>query len=95
MSGRYDEALSTAKQLLEHSKKGEVSPLIAHRYLAPIYIRLGMEDKARAHAEEILKIDPNFSLESVSSFMVFKDPAHTEKILGDLHKAGIPEHPHK
>ena len=49
-----------------------------------------IEDAGRL--EEILKIDPKFTLEIFKGVtMDFKDPAHAEKYAGDLRKAGIPE----
>ena len=92
-TGRYQEALATYKQLLESSRKGEFNPLIVHLNLAATYIMLGREEEARAHAAEVLKINSNFSLEWVRKVSIYKDPAHLERSLDALCKAGVPETP--
>jgi adenylate cyclase len=89
MAGRYEEALAAYKQLLDRSRKGEVPPLWAHIGLAVTYMELGLEEEARAHAAEVMRIDPNFSLESWSKADFFKDPAHFERLLDTLRKAGL------
>ncbi|MBW1707596.1 MAG: tetratricopeptide repeat protein, partial [Deltaproteobacteria bacterium] len=92
-TGRYEEALATYKQLLERSLKGECDPLVAHLNMAATYIMLGREEEARAHAAEVFKINPNFSLEWIRKVSLYKDPAHLERSLDALRKAGIPEKP--
>jgi adenylate cyclase len=84
MAGRYEEALAAYKQLLDRSGKGEVPPLWAHRGLAVLYIELGREEEARAHAAEVLRINPNFSLEVWKKSRFYKDPAHLERVLDAL-----------
>jgi adenylate cyclase len=88
-TGRYEEALATYKQLLERSRKGEFNPLLVHLNLAATYIMLGRQEEARAHAAEVLKINPNFSLEWVRKVSLYKDPAHLERHLNALRKAGL------
>jgi len=92
-TGRYEEALTIYKQLLARSRKGEYNPLPAHLNLAGTYIMLGREEEARAHAAEVLRINPNLSLEWVRKASFYKDPAHLERVLSALHKAGLPETP--
>jgi adenylate cyclase len=90
MAGRYDEALAAGKVLLAHAQKGEFSLLWAHKDLAEAYIALGQDDKARMHAEEVLKINPKFSLaDERKMFYYFKDPTHLEHYLDILRKAGL------
>ena len=57
--------------------------------LADVYLRLGQPDKARAQAEEVLKINPKFSLESMKILTAFKDPVLKERRLAELRKAGL------
>jgi tetratricopeptide (TPR) repeat protein len=89
ISGRYEEALATYKQLLDRSRKGEIPPLWAHMGLAEVYIELGREEDARAHAAEVLRINPNFSLEVWKKSRFYKDEAHLERRLDALRKAGL------
>ena len=46
-------------------------------------------EKARAQAEEVLKINPKFSLESMKILTAFKDPVLKERRLAELRKAGL------
>ena len=62
---------------------------MAHVRLAEAYVGLGQLDKARAQAEEVLKINPKFSLESMKLLTAFKDPVLKERRLAELRKAGL------
>jgi len=88
--GRYQEALAASELLLARAQKGEFNLFLAHRSLAEAYIGLGQNDKARAHAEEALKINPNFSLANYRKLLYFyRDPAHLERHIDALRKAGL------
>ncbi|MCK5487102.1 MAG: tetratricopeptide repeat protein, partial [Desulfobacterales bacterium] len=93
MTGRYEEALTVYKQLLDRSLKGEYPAYGAHLFLAEVYAEFGKEEEARTHVAEVLKIKPGFSLDVVSKISTYeyKDPAHLERRLNALRKAGIPE----
>jgi adenylate cyclase len=93
-TGRYEEALALSKELLERSLKGEYNPVFAHMHMAMNYIELGREAEARAHMQEILGIDPNWSLERYRKIIYYyKDPAVVERKVEALRKAGLPETP--
>jgi Tfp pilus assembly protein PilF len=77
--------------LLERSQKGEFDLLKAHLELVPAYIGLGQEKEARAHAEEVLKINPNFSLSQYQKAWPYKNPAHLKRLIALYRKAGLPE----
>jgi tetratricopeptide (TPR) repeat protein len=89
LAGRYEEALAAGELLLARAQKGEFSPFLAHSDLAEVYIGLGEEDKARAHVEEMLKINPNYSLADVRKRMIYRDPAHLERRIDALRRAGL------
>ena len=75
------------------AKQGEISPLDSHLRLADVYSELGEYKKARAHVDDALKLDANYSLKSVQrSHNQFKDPNHLDRIINSLRKAGLPEH---
>jgi adenylate cyclase len=87
--GRYQEAIEACRLMLDRSRKGEINPLFAHVFLAEAYVGLGQLDKAREQAEEVLKIDPQFSLESEKRLTALKDPVYGERRLAALRKAGL------
>jgi len=89
--GKYDEAVAIFNDLLDRAQKGEFNPLLPHQYLTPTYAMQGNMPKARFHAAELLKINPNFSLEDYRTTTFFKNPKHLEPILDALRKAGIPD----
>jgi adenylate cyclase len=77
--------------LLERIPKGETSPLYAHITLAQAHIGIDRKEETQTHAAEVLKINPNFSLERRQKRQPFKDPAHWELLSEALRKAGVPE----
>ena len=90
LAGRYEEALAASELMLARAHKGEFSPSMAHMSLAEAYIGLGQEDKARAHAEEMLKINPNYSLAHQRKTMYYyRDPDHADRHIDALRKAGL------
>jgi adenylate cyclase len=90
LAGRYEEALAAGELMLARANKGEFSPYVAHMNLAEAYIGLGQDQKARAHAEEILKINPNYSLaDQRKRWYYYKDPAHLDRRIDALRKAGL------
>jgi adenylate cyclase len=89
VAGRYEEAIATYNEFLERSRQAGGNTLLAHLGLASTYMRVGKEDEARDHATEVLKIDPDFSLEWVRKATFFKDPALIEEDLDALRKAGL------
>ena len=64
------------------------SPLI-HFQLAGIYSELGREEEAQAAAAEVLRLNPNFSLEVWRQRIHFKDPTIVERWLAAARKAGL------
>jgi adenylate cyclase len=88
-AGRYEEALTSYKQLLNRSEKGECPPLWAHIGLASVYMELGREQEARQHAAEVHRLHPNFSLESWRKGFAYRDPAHVDRLVEMLNKAGL------
>ncbi len=54
-----------------------------------IYGELGREEEAKAEAAEILRANPDFSLEVFSQRVLIKDPVVAERYLDGLRKAGL------
>jgi adenylate cyclase len=54
---------------------------------------LGREAEANAAAEEVLRINPKFSLESYAKTLPYKNKADIERYVAALRKAGMPDKP--
>ncbi len=89
MTERYEESLSAYKQLLEQSQLGEIAPIWAHIGLISVYMQLERKEEAHAHTTELLRLDPNFSLNWVKNIMPFKESSHLTHILSALRQAGL------
>jgi len=89
MADRKEEALAAFQELLQRAQKGEFPPLVSQLGLCAVYAELGKEKEARSHALEILKINPNFSLEEAKKVNQWRDPKYSERWLGSLRVAGL------
>jgi TolB-like protein/class 3 adenylate cyclase/thioredoxin-like negative regulator of GroEL len=82
--GRYDEAIATYKKLLQR----EPDYLPAHIGLAAIYVRVGRQEEARAEAAEVMRIDPQFSLERYAKTLPLRQEL-IDQLVDALRKAGL------
>ena len=85
LAGQYEEAIETLKKGIER----EPDKYYPHARLAAVYSDLGREQEARAEAAEVLRIRPDFSVETYAKANPFRDPAiveHRKELLG---KAGL------
>jgi len=89
--GRHEDAVATTKKCLQlvENRGGGAAVWVSHVVLAMNYIRLGREEEARAHAAEVLRINPKYSFEWDRKYSPYKDPAHLERQFEDLRKAGL------
>jgi len=85
LAGRPEEAIAPLKQYLSRYPNN----LGAHLTLAAVYSELGKEAEARAEIAEVLRINPNFSLEVHKERVPIKDPAMLERHIAALRKAGL------
>ena len=85
MTGQYDEAILASKKALDRNP----NYLPAHAFLAASYSSLGREAEANAAAEEVLRINPKFSLEHFSKTIPFKNQSDTDHLINALRKAGL------
>jgi len=85
MMGRYQEAITQYKKALRIAPNN----IIAHLALAGTYNLLGRDEEAHAEAEEVLKINPKFSLESYAKTLPFKNQAQIDRLVEALRKAGL------
>ena len=79
--GRPAEAISALQRFIE------AYPVFpdARYILTASYVELGMMEKARAEAADIMRLSPHFSLEAG----VFKAVDSQDRLLSDLRKAGL------
>ncbi len=92
---RYNEALEVSNKMEENVLNGRLRGFkcLPPLYSSWIYIELGREEEARAYMREALKRKPDLSLEWYERLSAYKNPAHLQRALGTLRKAGMPEHP--
>jgi adenylate cyclase len=92
MSERYKEAIEAWKHyhmLLKQRGLSERRFIIGHIGLTACYIKLGQEDLAKKHLKEVLRLNPNFTLESMQKLNPYRNPSDLENILVALRKAGL------
>ncbi len=80
-----EEAVSTYKKSLQLAPDN----IVSHIGLAAIYSMTGREKDARAEAAEVLRVKPNFSLDSLPKMLPYKDQSETDKVSNALRKAGL------
>jgi TolB-like protein/Tfp pilus assembly protein PilF len=83
--GQYENALTEFKRALHRSPDAPIS----HLRLAITYILLNQQEEARAEANKVLEIDPNFSVERVSKTLLWKNPAFNKLIVEAMRTAGL------
>jgi len=79
------EAIESYKQAISI----EPTNLIAHVVLTTVYALAGREMEARAEAEEVLRIDPKFSIERYAKSLAFMNQAYRDLSVAALRKAGL------
>ena len=85
MMERYEEGVAACKEGIRR----EPNNIFAHSSLAIIYILSGREQDARREAAEVLRIDPNFSLNRHSESLTYKNQADATRLIEALRKAGL------
>ncbi|HUV78370.1 MAG TPA: adenylate/guanylate cyclase domain-containing protein [Desulfobacterales bacterium] len=78
LTGRYDEAITWCEKAIHQ----EPNSLLARIMMAVVYSWSGRDEEARAEAAEVIRLNPNFSLEK---FGVRASP----KIISALRKVGL------
>ena len=84
--GRYEMSVNEFKKALARNPTGQYERM----WLAATYAKLGRIEDAEWEAQELLGLDPQFSLNRISKVLPFKDPAQLELLLAGLRKAGLP-----
>lgn len=84
-TGRYEEAIAAFKSVLTRNP----DDLLAHIFLTALYSGGGSEERARAEAAEVLRLNPQFSVEVWRQTLPVKDQAVLKDFLDLLRKAGL------
>jgi tetratricopeptide (TPR) repeat protein len=79
--GDYAGAVATLNLMRDRSE--------AHRLLAASHALLGQDELARFHAQQVLVVHPNFSIEHWRTVPPDKDPAALEIFIEGLRRAGL------
>ncbi|MEO9469932.1 tetratricopeptide repeat protein [Parasphingorhabdus sp.] len=84
---RYDEAIVAANECLE------LDPDYFYAYctLAIVYCELGRDQDAALAARNILRINPEYTVQTFAVHQPFQDKESLNRCLAGLRKAGIPE----
>ena len=85
MVGRYDDAVKQARKAVE----GNSNNFFARVTLAASCVLSGYEEEGGAAAEEVLRINPTFSLEQFSRTIPYKDKSQVDLLITALRKAGL------
>ena len=84
--GKYDEAIAEGKRAISVNPKD----FLAHLGLICSYLSMGREEEARAHAAEVLRIDPNFSVDKAERTTPLKYKDKLKRIMEQYRMAGLP-----
>ncbi len=85
--GRYQAAIEGFTRAIERNPGAQRT----HMWLAASYALSGQLEEAQWEVQEVLALDPEFSLTRISQAVPYKDPAHLERLVDALRKAGLPE----
>jgi len=82
---QYPEAIAAFKKGLESNSDSER----LHVWLAAAYAQAGDIKDARWEIDQVLYVNPEFSLEKIKRSFPFKEPADLEHFMSGLRKAGL------
>jgi adenylate cyclase len=84
-AGRYDEAVTASRKAVELSPNN----IFAQLALVLSCNLASRDEEARSAAAEVLRIQPNFSVDNFAKRMPYKDPADIQRIVKEWRKAGL------
>jgi len=93
LSYAYTEQYEEAIKWCEKAIHQEPNDLLAHMMMTVVYSLSGQDEKARAEADEVLRIQPKFTIDKFKKKLTYKREVDREKFLSALHKAGLPDKP--
>ena len=83
--GLYNDAIEWARKAIDR----QPTNLLAHLVLTGCYSFAGREEEAKSEAEQVLRINPKFSLEQFSKVSPYKNPEMRKQYIDSLAKAGL------
>ena len=83
--GQYEKAIAPLKQAIGYAPHHPGFRAL----LAVSYSKVGREEEARAEAAELLRLNPQYSVEVDRQRRPYKDPAVLDRYLAALRKAGL------
>lgn len=83
--GRYDEAVAALEEAVSSNPGAER----VHVWLAAAYALAGAIDDAQWEAEQIMTMDPDFSIDRIEKIFPFRDPADRGHFTEGLRRAGL------
>jgi hypothetical protein len=77
--------------LSELNKYSRILEFFDRRYLAASYGQLGRLDEAQVHVKEILRMNPQFTLSNLRTYLekMLKNEIDIEHLIDGLRKAGM------
>ncbi len=86
MEGNYQQAVSLLKRRIRLQPETDISRVL----LASCYGHLGLEADARSEWNEVLRINPDFSVERKARVLPYANSADWDRYVAGLRKAGVP-----
>jgi tetratricopeptide (TPR) repeat protein len=85
--GQYKKAIELCKKVIEKERN------MFHAYpsLVQSLVMIGRDEEAKAYAQTMLEIHPNFSVNYNQNANPFKDKARSDEFANALRKAGLPD----
>jgi tetratricopeptide (TPR) repeat protein len=87
MLKQYEAAIEAGEQAVSRDPE-HYEP---HMFLASALAQLEKIDEARRHAQEIIRLNPSFSLRHYAESLPFKNKTDLDHRIAGLRKAGLPE----
>jgi adenylate cyclase len=84
-AGQYEEGITWG----EKAVRQQPDDIFARIMMATVYSFSGKEEEAQAEAAEVMRIDPNFSLEKYAKIVTYKYKDDKERAIEALRKAGL------
>jgi len=85
--GRHEESIAAMKRHLSISPNA----LFPQVFLVSLYVSAGQEQLAKAQAQEVMKIDPTFSVDAfLKGWDFYKDPSTIKGYAQNMRRAGLP-----